>query len=542
MRRSIRYLTLALALLLALLVPRLRAAGQKQLEPEFHTSDRCLACHNGLRTPAGDDVSIGFAWRASIMANSARDPYWQASVRREDIDHPEARAEIEDGCADCHMPMARYQAKLQGRPGEVFAHLPFDRDPKKNAAAEDGVSCSLCHQIGKEKLGTRESFNGGFVIDPPRQKGDHSEYGPFAIQAGQAHIMQTSTGGFRPVEAAQHIRDSAMCATCHTLYTKSLNSDGKQIGTFPEQMPYLEWLHSDYPAKSSCQSCHMPEVHGDAPITAVLGVLRQGVRQHSFVGANFFMLRMLNSHREDLSVSAMPLELTAGAEKTAEFLQSQAARVTIRDIKARSAQLTLDVLVENLTGHKLPTAFPSRRAWLHVIVRDANGKAVFESGALNPDGSIRGNDNDADPLSFEPHYREIKDSDEVQIYEPILRDQAGHVTTGLAAAVGYLKDNRLLPSGFQKQTADKDIAVVGDAADDPDFTAAGDSVRYSVQLGDAPGPFHVDAELWYQPIGFRWAHNLAPYQAAETRRFVNYYESMSTDTALILARSSAATH
>ena len=542
MRRSIRYLTLALALLLALLVPRLRAAGQKQLEPEFHTSDRCLACHNGLRTPAGDDVSIGFAWRASIMANSARDPYWQASVRREDIDHPEARAEIEDGCADCHMPMARYQAKLQGRPGEVFAHLPFDRDPKKNAAAEDGVSCSLCHQIGKEKLGTRESFNGGFVIDPPRQKGDHSEYGPFAIQAGQAHIMQTSTGGFRPVEAAQHIRDSAMCATCHTLYTKSLNSDGKQIGTFPEQMPYLEWLHSDYPAKSTCQSCHMPEVHGDAPITAVLGVLRQGVRQHSFVGANFFMLRMLNSHREDLSVSAMPLELTAGAEKTAEFLQSQAARVTIRDIKARSAQLTLDVLVENLTGHKLPTAFPSRRAWLHVIVRDANGKAVFESGALNPDGSIRGNDNDADPLSFEPHYREIKDSDEVQIYEPILRDQAGHVTTGLAAAVGYLKDNRLLPSGFQKQTADKDIAVVGDAADDPDFTAAGDSVRYSVQLGDAPGPFHVDAELWYQPIGFRWAHNLAPYQAAETRRFVNYYESMSTDTALILARSSAATH
>ena len=542
MRRSIRYLTLALALLLALLVPRLRAAGQKQLEPEFHTSDRCLACHNGLRTPAGDDVSIGFAWRASIMANSARDPYWQASVRREDIDHPDARAEIEDGCADCHMPMARYQAKLQGRPGEVFAHLPFDRDPKKNAAAEDGVSCSLCHQIGKEKLGTRESFNGGFVIDPPRQKGDHSEYGPFAIQAGQAHIMQTSTGGFRPVEAAQHIRDSAMCATCHTLYTKSLNSDGKQIGTFPEQMPYLEWLHSDYPAKSTCQSCHMPEVHGDAPITAVLGVLRQGVRQHSFVGANFFMLRMLNSHREDLSVSAMPLELTAGAEKTAEFLQSQAARVTIRDIKARSAQLTLDVLVENLTGHKLPTAFPSRRAWLHVIVRDANGKAVFESGALNPDGSIRGNDNDADPLSFEPHYREIKDSDEVQIYEPILRDQAGHVTTGLAAAVGYLKDNRLLPSGFQKQTADKDIAVVGDAADDPDFTAAGDSVRYSVQLGDAPGPFHVDAELWYQPIGFRWAHNLAPYQAAETRRFVNYYESMSTDTALILARSSAATH
>src|SRR6202140_3616296 len=110
---------------------------KKELKPAFRTSDRCLACHNGLTTPSGKDVSIGFDWRSSIMANSARDPYWQASVRREDLDHPEARAVIEDGCADCHMPIARYEAKLQGRLGEVFAHLPFDADPKKNASAED---------------------------------------------------------------------------------------------------------------------------------------------------------------------------------------------------------------------------------------------------------------------------------------------------------------------------------------------------------------------------------------------------------------------
>jgi hypothetical protein len=538
MRRLIASLTPALGLLFTVLGLRSHATDQKPLTPEFHTSDRCLACHNGLRTANGEDVSIGFAWRSSIMGNSARDPYWQASVRREDIDHPEAKGEIEDGCADCHMPIARYQAKLQGRLGEVFAHLPFDRDPKKNAAAEDGVSCSLCHQIGKEKLGTRESFNGGFVVDSPPGRDKHSEYGPFTIENGQAHIMQTSTGGFRPVEAAQHIRDSAMCATCHTLYTKSLSPDGKQIGVFPEQVPYLEWLHSDYSGKSSCQSCHMPEVQGDAPIAAVLGVPRQGMREHSFLGANFFMLRMLNSYRNDLSLQALPQELTVAAEKTVEFLQTQAARVTIRDIDVDPTSLTVNVLVENLTGHKLPTAFPSRRAWLRLVVKGHDGNVVFESGGLNPDGSIRGNDNDADPLRFEPHYKEIKSGDEVQIYEPILRDQAGHVTTGLAAAVGYLKDNRLLPSGFQKQTAGKDIAVVGDAGEDPDFTSAGDRVRYAIPLGNAKGPFHVEAELWYQPIGFRWAHNLGPYQAVETRRFVGYYESMSTGAALVLAKAS----
>ena len=113
------------------------------------------------------------------------------------------------------------------------------------------------------------------------------------------------------------------------------------------------------------------------------------------------------------------------------------------------------------------------------------------------------------------------------------------MTTGLLSAVGYLKDNRILPSGFSKQTADKDIAVIGEAANDPNFTDKGSLIRYSVSTGDAPGPFHIEAELWYQPIGFRWAHNLAPYREAEPQRFVTYYDSMSSGTAVLLARAEA---
>ena len=164
---------------------------------------------------------------------------------------------------------------------------------------------------------------------------------------------------------------------------------------------------------------------------------------------------------------------------------------------------------------------------------------VFESGALNSDGSIQGNDNDADPAHFESHYRTLTSSDQVEIYESILGDSAGHVTTGLLSAVGYLKDNRLLPAGFRKDTAERDIAVIGDAADDPNFTDAGSLVRYSVALGSAPGPLHIEAELWYQPIGFRWAQNLGPYQAAEPRRFVGYYESMASGSAVLLAKAEA---
>jgi len=504
----------------------------------FQTSERCLACHNGIVTPSGQDVSIGFDWRSSIMANSSRDPYWQGSVRRESIDHPESVAAIEDECSVCHMPIPRFEAKLKGQKGQVFSHLPFDADNKGNAEAEDGVTCSVCHQIAKEKLGTAESFNGGFVINPAPSKSEHPEYGPFAVEPGRQRIMHTSSGGFRPTEDA-HIRDSALCGTCHTLKTKALGPGGKEIGSLPEQMPYPEWLHSDYPNRSSCQSCHMPEIPGEVPISAVLGVPRQGAHQHTFVAGNFFMLRMLNLYRNDLSVKALPTELTAQAERTVAFLQSQSARVSIQSVDLASDRLKVQVLVQNLTGHKMPTAYPSRRAWLHVTIRDARGNKVFESGALHADGSIEGNDNDADPARFEPHYREITSSDQVEIYEPILKDSAGHVTTGLLSAVGYLKDNRLLPSGFKKETAEPDIAVVGDAAEDPNFTDAGSTVQYSVSTGGAPGPFHVEAELWYQPIGFRWAHNLGPYKAAEPQRFVGYYESMSTATAVLLTRAEA---
>jgi hypothetical protein len=102
-----------------------------------------------------------------------------------------------------------------------------------------------------------------------------------------------------------------------------------------------------------------------------------------------------------------------------------------------------------------------------------------------------------------------------------------------------LKDNRLLPHGFDKRSADKDIAVVGEAAADPDFTDAGDRIRYRLALGDAQGPFRVEVELWYQPIGYRWANNLKPYgaAAAEPRRFNGYFDSMGPASGIVIARA-----
>jgi len=503
----------------------------------FAASDRCMACHNGLVTPAGRDVSIGTNWRASMMANAARDPYWQASVRREVLEHPVAQAAIENECSACHMPMARFEAKAGGRLGEVFTHLPIGAAADRTGRlAADGVSCTMCHQIREDGLGQRESYTAGFAVDTMLPLGRRVIFGPVEVDRGKTRIMQSSSE-FQPARAV-HIESSEFCATCHTLITHALGPDGKTLGELPEQVPYLEWKHSGY-RDSSCQSCHMPAVEEKVPFSSVLGEPREQFHRHEFQGGNFFMFALLNRYRDQLAVSALPQELDSANQHTVRHLQSEAARITIDTARVSAGRLEANVAVASQTGHKLPTAYPSRRVWIHFVVRDAAGNTVFESGGLAGDGSIRGNDNDAGPTRFEPHYEKIESEEQVQIYESIMVDSAGSVTTGLLAGVRFVKDNRILPRGFDKQTADAWIAVRGAAAQDPDFSDGSDQVRYSIDLEKSSGPFSVEAELLFQPIGFRWARNLAGSKAAEMAHFVSMYESMASAGCTVISHAAS---
>jgi len=184
------------------------------------------------------------------------------------------------------------------------------------------------------------------------------------------------------------------------------------------------------------------------------------------------------------------------------------------------------LIVENLAGHKLPTAYPSRRAWLHVVVKDASGVTIFESGALDSAGRIVGNDNDADGTRFEPHHAMLATPGEVQIYEAVLGDAQGRVTTGLLSATTYLKDNRILPRGFDKTKAAAEVAVRGDALADRDFVGGADRVGLSIVLPKDTTPTSLYAELVYEPIGYRWAENLRAVDSMESKRFARGHEAM----------------
>jgi hypothetical protein len=509
----------------------------------FAHSDECMACHNNLQAPDGEDVSIGTSWRASMMANSGRDPYWQAGVRRETIDHPMHGAEIQNECTGCHMPMAQRTAHTTGELGSLFAHLPLGQAGATavDRLAADGVSCTVCHQISSETLGTRASFNGRFVMRPARPDGVREAFGPFSVDAGRRTVMRSATG-FEQVEAP-HIRESRLCASCHTLITQAIGPDGQVIGSLPEQMNFQEWEHSAYREQEvSCQSCHMPRTAGPVRVSSVLGDLRDGLARHVFVGGNAFMVRLLDRYRVELGVTALSAELEATAGAAERQLQTETAHLEVSTPQVSEGRIGFDVEVRVLTGHKFPTGYPSRRTWLHVTVRDALGGVVFESGGVDATGRIAGNANDADPLRYEPHYARITSADQVQIYEPIMGDPRNRPTTGLLTATHYLKDNRLLPEGFDKATADPEIGVYGAARDDADFGDGGDVVRYELPLPTgATGPFTVEVALCYQPIGYRWAHNLESYDAPEPQRFVRYYNAMAESATTIVARATAHT-
>lgn len=504
--------------------------------PLFTHSDNCVACHNNLMTPQGEDVSIGATWRSTMMANSARDPYWHASVRRETIDHAGASAEIQNECPTCHMPIAERTARLDGRKAELFSLLPMSgaRESDDHALAADGVSCTVCHQVSNQKLGTPESFNGNYVLNSARPDGIREIFGPFAVDPGRRRIMRSVTG-FEQVEGA-HVRQSELCATCHTLITQAFGPDGRVIGSLPEQMNYQEWRHSAFPSEQkSCQSCHMPAAPGPIRVSSVLGEYRDTLSRHLFVGGNAFMIRMLNRYRTELGSEASPAEFEATAQATLRQLAETTATVALDRVNtAAGAPLSFDVVVTNLTGHKFPTGYPARRAWLHAVVRDRQGRVVFESGAIDAEGRIAGNDSDRDAAMFEPHYDRITASDQVQIYESIMGDIRNAPTTGLLTATQYLKDNRLLPRGFDKATADAGIAVHGDALRDATFTGGADRVTFALD-GLRDGGYQIEVELRYQSIGYRWATNLAGYDAPEPKRFVEYYRSLASGSSAVVA-------
>ena len=494
---------------------------------DFSGSGVCAKCHSNLRDEAGNDCSTDTHWRSTMMANAAKDPYFLAKVSSEVLHNPGVREVIEDKCAVCHMPMARTQAKVDGQPVGLLEPGFLRPDHELHEAAIDGVSCTLCHQIEERDLGTDKTFSGDYHIDTTTTPPDRLSFGPFP-EPMQGLMRDMS--GFTPVQGDQ-VLDAGLCGACHTLYTPYLDAQGNVLGEFPEQTPYLEWKHSAYSSGSeqlTCQGCHMPEAVGGVRISnrPRLGFLqpRSPFAQHHFVGGNAFMINLLRANVDELGLTCSTEHLDGTLGRILNQLRNNTVELTVADAELAGDPLSLKLRLQNKAGHKLPAGFPSRRAWLHVKVVDANGQVVFESGKPRMDGTIMGAGADEDAAAYERHYDVISTAEEVQIYEAVMHDVDDRVTYTLLQAAGYLKDNRLLPRGFDKETADEDFATKGLAAVDQNFLGGVDEVTYQIQTRGHSGPFEVLVELLYQSISYGFIRDIEQYDTDLVKEFLGYYE------------------
>lgn len=490
----------------------------------FSTSGSCSICHTNMTSDSGEVISLDYTWRASMKANSARDPYFLATVRSELNAFPDLADTIEDKCATCHMPIARVMAEEADQPVRIFGENGFlNPENDLHLFAMDGVSCTLCHQIQNTGLGNDSSYSGGFVIDTLTEKPDRVIFGPYTTDAAESSLMQSSSG-FVP-QKTEHLSRAALCSTCHTLYTPFVDSAGNIAGEFPEQMPFFEWFYSDFRRTQTCQDCHMPEVEGGVRVSNLSQTLRSPFSKHSFVGGNAYMLGILDRFGDEIGVNASSEHFEDAVARTVDQLKDNTADIQVEETQLFGNRVIADVLVSNLAGHKFPTGFPSRRAWIHVMLEDANGSLLFESGGYSEDGRIEGNMNDDDPAQYEQHYDGIVQPDQVQIYEAILRDTESSVTTRLLRAAGYLKDNRLIPAGFEKGAPYGDIAVRGSARDDVNFIDGVDKIQYIMTFESAQRPLKLTVDLLYQSIGYRWAENLRGREGDEISLFTSYYNT-----------------
>ena len=487
----------------------------------FLDAQRCALCHSrsprarAMTTLNGDDVSPHGTWSATMMANSFRDPYWRAQMAHEVETEPHKKAEIEGLCLRCHAPTESHQARLDRRPS------PSIESALASQLAQDGVSCTVCHQAQPGNLGKPESFSGQLDI-----RDEQRIFGPYANPSTGPMRMHT---GYTPVEGA-HISSSALCGTCHTLYTQAEGAEQP----FLEQAPYLEWRNSVFSDEAErtdesrgCVECHMPD-EGSMRIARNPGgrdfniAIRDNVRSHAMIGGNAFMTDLLRKHRDELKVTASDAALERVASATRAQLAHSTARIDVRNVQRESGKLQFDLTVENLTGHKLPSGYPSRRAWLSVEVRAGN-RTLFESGVVDTEGRISGV---ADELAL-PHFDVVSSPEQVIVYEMVAVDRHGEPTVSLAEMVEHRKDTRLLPRGWRPDGPHADeTAPVGTQGDD-DFAGGGDVVTYALSLPEGTsGELLIIARMLYQTIPPAWADGLRDSRTKEAADFLRMYDGM----------------
>ena len=535
----------------------------------FTGSGKCAGCHGtdpnyyasipGQTFPAnpipdGHDVNPTDMWRSSIMANSAKDPFWRAKVTHEVAVNPQHQEELEDKCTSCHAPIGHFAAHNDG-----YEHYSLEM-LVQDSLALDGVSCVACHQQSLDSSGV--SFSGQMYFDSA------IIYGPYGLGKDEPPIYDLpmlTYSSYTPMYGS-HIEESTVCADCHTLITQTVDMEGNPTGgDFVEQATFHEWVNSAFSGQGvdlpddaeefegTCQTCHMPRIDDPVIISSGYAFLepRTPYGLHQLAGANTAMLEIMRDNVELLGLTATAEQFDSTLLWTQQLLTEKTLDLQLVtanwDVIPENDAFEIVLRLKNKTGHKFPSGYPSRRAFVELIITDLENDTVFHSGKMDATGSNILNSDEVGLSDFEPHYDVISSDDQVQIYEIVAGNVENTPTNVLERAAVTLKDNRLVPYGFSMNHNSYDTTrVEGEALLDPNFNAIDsdvgtgtDDITYSINFSELTNEtdLNLQVNVWYQSMPPRWVNSMFEFDSPEIESFQSLYEEHGAAPILIASHS-----
>ena len=508
----------------------------------FTGSGICAGCHGhdvaqlANVSEAGEDVNPTDQWQSSLMANSAKDPFWRAKVVHEVALNPDHQLELEDKCTSCHAPLGHFNAHHLGQEHYAMAQLFQD------SLALDGVSCVACHQ---QAATVGNAFSGELEFD------SLTIYGPYGAGKDDAPLLQAPMQLYTPYENIMygaHLDGSEACAGCHSLVTQTADMEGNLTGQdYIEQATYHEWLNSSYAddgdTPTDCQDCHMPEVSGGVVIASGQASLgpRAPFKKHILVGGNAQMLEIMRDNTEALGLSASVAQFDSTIAWTRDVLRNETVELTVQDASWVDGLGSVAVEVVNKAGHKFPSGYPARRAWIEVVAHQGED-TLWHNGRWSPGGFLHGVD-EGGLAEYEPHYTTIDAEDQVQVYELVAVDVTGTPTNVLERAASSAKDNRLLPLGFSDDHEVYDTTrVEGLALYDLEFAFESelglDRLTYDMTASPSTDlPVVMDVRVWYQSMPPRWVAPMFDIQDSTIQAFQALFEAQGAAPELVAETS-----
>ena len=338
-----------------------------------------------------------------------------------------------DFCIRCHTPIGM-------QTGEPL----FVSNLERSQPSREGVTCAVCHRIRRDygKVSGRIGLAEGRLEVPVSGPTGGAELRrvlsePDAFQ--RRSDGEETLGIHTDVLEMTSLTSASFCGSCHDV----TSPQGVRL-----EEAFSEYRHTPAAAEGvTCQDCHMGTEPGVASgyrqePAAVVGGRPTRVRKrtdHRFVGPDHSVIHpgIFPFSEEALGLATaeewLAFDWRAGwgsddfedrvgpdavfperwadagdrydareviddnLERLAEMAEARREllkkgyRLAAVEARPRRSGVELRVRVENgTTGHNVPTGFTAERlVWLHTTVVDAEGRVLFESGDLDPNGDLR---------------------------------------------------------------------------------------------------------------------------------------------------------